>query len=226
MAKGLSPELLGWLDAAEKRNGLPTGLMHSLMMQESGGQARFAIDPGAYHYAPDEAGKRKSSARGLFGILESTASKPGYGVAPLKDWSPEAQANFAADYVGARIKHAGSVEAGLAGYGEGVPYAQQVMSRLGARPQVARVTPVAEPEVLAASLPAPSIQAAPPSTPVMVGYVAPQTARADVPQEDIAPPSIGFNVKVPQYPMQELSALMNNHVVPNFKSFGKWGAKA
>ena len=115
----------------DKKYGFPVGTMASLKMQESGNDGRFDIDPAAYHYATDAKGKRKSSAFGLYGILDSTAADPGYGVAPLKDRSVEEQTRFAAEYLQARGKQAGSFEAGLAGYGEGTKYAQQVMSRIG-----------------------------------------------------------------------------------------------
>src|SRR5690606_35820492 len=39
---------------------------------------------------------------------------------------------FASEYVAARIKHAGGLREGLAGYGEGAKYAASVMSRLPA----------------------------------------------------------------------------------------------
>ena len=136
---GLPDNVVSLLAAADKRNGLPPGTMQAVMQQEVGGQLnKFLSDPTAYHYAPNAEGKRiaghtgkVSTAFGPFGILESTAAKPGYGVAPLKDKSLEEQVRFASDYLAARSKSAGGLEAGLAGYGEGGKYAKQVASRLG-----------------------------------------------------------------------------------------------
>lgn len=119
------------ISSAEKSAGLPSGLLKSVMQQEIGGRKEFIDDPAKYHYEPDASGKRKSSAFGPFGILDSTAKDPGYGVAPLKDKSIDEQLRFSSQYLAARIKSAGgSVRAGLAGYGEGERYANQVMGRL------------------------------------------------------------------------------------------------
>ena len=118
------------LSASEKVAGLPAGLMNSLVMQETGGKEDYIKDPAKYHYEPDASGKRKSTAFGPYGILESTAKNPGFGVAPLKDKSLEEQTRFATEYLAARIKAGGSVQAGLAGYGEGDKYATQVLGRM------------------------------------------------------------------------------------------------
>lgn len=139
------PNIFTLLADADKRNGFPAGTMQSIMQQETGGNAKYLNDPAAYHYAPNAEGKRiaghtgkVSTAFGPFGILESTGSKPGYGVAPLKDKSLEEQVRFASEYLAGRSKHAGSLEAGLAGYGEGPKYAAKVMGRIpGANTQVA-----------------------------------------------------------------------------------------
>lgn len=135
---GLSDSFLALLDQADRRNGLPVGTMRSVMTQEVGSNAsQYLQDPGRYHYAADATGRRiaphsgqASSAFGPFGILESTARDPGYGVTPLKNKTLEEQVRFASDYLGARIKQAGSLEAGLAGYGKGPGYARQVLGRL------------------------------------------------------------------------------------------------
>lgn len=132
------------LQAAEKRTGLPEGLLRSIIKQETGGKQDYLDDPSKYHYGLNAAGKRIaghtgqiSTAFGPFGILESTGSKPGYGVAPLADKSIDEQVRFASDYLAARVKSAGSVSAGLAGYGEGEKYSRQVLSRLGRVPEAA-----------------------------------------------------------------------------------------
>lgn len=147
MAKGIPANVLKLLEEADKRNGFPTGTMQSIMQQETGGNAAYLNDPAKYHYAVNAQGKRVaghtgkvSTAFGPFGILESTGAKPGYGVAPLKNKSIEEQVRFASEYLAGRSKQAGSLQGGLAGYGEGAKYAKQVISRLpGAKdPQVAQ----------------------------------------------------------------------------------------
>lgn len=142
---GLSDKLVSLIAATEDKTGLPKGALLSVLGQEVGSQAsKFIKDPAAYHYEKNAAGKRiakhtgkVSTAFGPFGILESTGAKPGYGVAPLKDKSLEEQVRFAGEYLAARAKQAGSFEKGLAGYGEGAKYAQQVSNRMegkGGRP--------------------------------------------------------------------------------------------
>ena len=158
------------LVAADTRKGFPAGTMASLMKQESGGQERFTTDPAAYHYPLNAEGKRvaghsgaQSSAFGLFGILESTGSKPGYGVEPLKNKSIEEQVRFASDYLAGRSKE-GGLSAGLAGYGEGPKYAAQVMSRIGGT----QGTPQAQPQVMAPQ----QVAAVAPTEPVASGPAA------------------------------------------------------
>ena len=132
----------------EKQHGLPAGSLDSIRQQETGGQSRFDADPAAFHYSGD---KPKSSARGLFGVLKGTARDPGYGVKPLTDWSVESQANFAASYLKALEKKTGSLEGGLAAYGEGPKYAAKVLGRIpGANTQVAEKAPVVAPKSILA----------------------------------------------------------------------------
>jgi hypothetical protein len=123
--------------AAETKYGLPEGLISSVRQQETGGQQKYIDAPDTYHYAANEKGQRiaghtgrVSTAFGPYGILESTAAQPGYGTAPLKSKDLASQVEFAASYLAGRIKHAGSVHAGLAGYGEGAKYADKVLSRV------------------------------------------------------------------------------------------------
>lgn len=130
LSPGADYDMANKLAAAEKANGLPPGLLSSIMQQEIGGRKEFLTDPSKYHYEKDANGKRKSSAFGPFGILDSTAKNPGYGVKPLVDKSLDEQIRFAAQYAAARIKSSGDIAKGLAGYGEGAKYAEQVMSRL------------------------------------------------------------------------------------------------
>lgn len=137
--------VMGLLAAADKRNGFPAGTMASVMQQEIGGNNKYLDDPTAYHYAANDKGQRiaghtgkVSTAFGPFGILESTAAKPGYGVAPLKDKSLEEQVRFASDYLAGRSKSAGGLSAGLAGYGEGEKYSREVMGRINMQTYVPR----------------------------------------------------------------------------------------
>ena len=132
-------ELVQLLIEADKRNGFPVGTMASVMQQEIGGNSKYIQDPTTYHYPLGPDGRRVakhtgkvSTAFGPFGILESTGADPGYGVKPLQDKSLGEQVRFASDYLAARAKQAGSLEKGLAGYGEGAKYSQEVMGRLGA----------------------------------------------------------------------------------------------
>jgi hypothetical protein len=137
-----TPEFANYLTNLERDLGLPNGVMASLAQQESNWRNL------GYHYKEGPDGRRVapngnvSTASGIFGILDSTATDPGYGVTPLSGpaylHTPEEQARFAAEYLAARIDNAGgSVELGLAGYGEGARYAKQVQGRLAAAPNVA-----------------------------------------------------------------------------------------
>ena len=153
MAKGISDDLIKMLSDVDKRKGFPPGTAYSVMMQEAGGNTKYLDDPTAYHYDKNKDGKRiaghtgqVSTAFGPFGILESTARDPGYGVEPLKDKSLGEQVRFFGDYLAARSKRAGSLQGGLSGYGEGGKYGQQVMNRIGGAPvQVAKQAPVQQP---------------------------------------------------------------------------------
>lgn len=115
---------------AEAEYNLPAGILASIRQQETGGQEKYLADPTTPHY-PES---KKSTAYGPYGILKSTAAQPGYGTAPLTDNSLPSQVNFAAQYLAGRIKSAGSVDKGLAGYGEGPKYANQVLSRMSGTP--------------------------------------------------------------------------------------------
>lgn len=135
-AKGIPADVLDLLAAADKRKGFPAGTMLSVLQQEIGGRPDILANPAAYHYEADAQGRRiaphtgkVSTAFGPFGILESTAADPGYGVAPLKDKSLPEQVRFYADYLDARSASAGSLAAGLAGVGEGEKYSRQVARR-------------------------------------------------------------------------------------------------
>lgn len=170
----LPDHLIQLLSAAEARHGLPAGTMFSVMQQEIGGQTRFLDDPTTYHYEAGSDGRRVaahtgkvSTAFGPFGILESTAKDPGFGVAPLANKSIEEQVRFTSDYLAARSKK-GGLKAGLAGYGEGVQYADQVLGRLPGAAQAGPVQPVSAAVASAPAQPQATVQK--PIAPVMPDY--------------------------------------------------------
>ena len=244
MAKGLSDNLITLLAEADKRNGLPNGTMYSIMQQESGGQAKFLDDPSAYHYPANAEGKRiaghtgkVSTAFGPFGILESTAANPGYGVAPLKDKSFEEQLRFASDYLVARSKQAGGLQAGVAAYGEGDKYGKQVMARIPGAAPITQEAPVTVAKV-APSVPVTQNQAAAPQVqdaPVQVAQ-APQRV---ISESDLVDPNMGWNgmsqvlaqATLPNATIPTASLNFGAEQVqrpipqPNFASFGSWGKK-
>lgn len=122
---------------AERKAGLPSGMLAAIRKQETSNRQDFIDDPSKYHYGLNAEGKRIaghtgkiSTAFGPFGILESTAKNPGFGVTPLQNKSLQEQARFAAEYAAARAKYGGGWHAGLSGYGEGTNYANQVLSGL------------------------------------------------------------------------------------------------
>jgi hypothetical protein len=193
MKDKLPKELIDQLNATDKRHGFPQGTMLSVMQQEIGGRSEFLQDPTKYHYEPNEKGQRiakhtgkVSTAFGPFGILESTAKDPGYGVTPLRDKSLGEQVRFAGEYLAARAKQGGSLIKGLAGYGEGDKYAHQVAKRQGSIEVAAPGSgPMSEPA------PAQPVQVAvaepvadPGPAPV---FTLPQTQQAEVTQAGVDP---------------------------------------
>jgi len=199
-ALALPDDVVAILAAQDKRKNFPPGTMQSLMTQEIGGQeSKYLKDITAYHYAPNAEGKRiagqtgkVSTAFGPFGLLDSTSKDPGYGVTPLGDRSSFAeQARFSADYLDGRSKAAGSLNAGLAGYGQGKPYSDQVVARRdNTRFPNAEKAPVPVAPVVAAAAATP--QAAP-VAPVVVAQAdalpvaaTPAVAQADAWQEFLA----------------------------------------
>lgn len=233
------PDIAALLAQADAARGFPKGTMASVMQQETGGNAKYLQDPSTYHYAPNAEGKRIaghtgkiSTAFGPFGILESTGRDPGYGVKPLQSKDLEEQIRFAGDYLAARSKGAGSLQAGLAGYGEGGKYGQQVMARLGkgstSLPVMARAVPSQAVQV--AELPRMLAQE---QTPVPVQQEAVQPVPVIVAQAQVAEPQWdAFQQAMPRQvlpndldygraaPLQVVSAQ------PNFSRFKAWGAKA
>lgn len=148
---GLPDGLVNLLAQADKQRGFPQGTLAAVMQQETGGNAKYLEDPSTYHYGLNAQGQRVaghtgkvSTAFGPFGILESTGRDPGFGVKPLANKSIEEQVRFAGDYLAARALKGGGLQAGLAGYGEGGKYGQQVMARLG-QPAVPVQQPIQAP---------------------------------------------------------------------------------
>jgi len=129
---------------AEKENGLPAGTLSAIIKQETGGNRAYIDDPSKYHYGLNAQGKRiaphtgkVSTAFGPFGLLESTARDPGWGIEPLKNKGIDEQIRLISQYVARRSKSAGSLQAGLAGYGEGAGYANSVLSGIPGASQAA-----------------------------------------------------------------------------------------
>lgn len=241
------------LAAADKRNGFPAGTMASVMQQESGGSTKFLDNPSAYHYAAGPDGRRVaghtgkvSTAFGPFGILESTAADPGYGVKPLGDKSIGEQVRFASDYLAARSKGAGGLIGGLAGYGEGAKYAQQVAARTGgggagpAEPIPAAVVapqPESQPVVVARAGAdfgpvADGAHAMVPSLPVggsegdtWQAFLRSMDAnkRQPVQVNDLRYGEAAPAMQVPQY---QFNTAIPQSARPNFAAFGQWGRKA
>lgn len=139
--------------AAEAKYGLPAGVMSSIRKQETGNNSAYIEDPTKYHYPLNSEGKRiaghtgkTSTAFGPYGILESTAAQPGYGVTPLASKDLDAQVEFAASYLAGRSKSAGSLKGGLAGYGEGSSYADKILNRIGGNNTMATTPTASVPE--------------------------------------------------------------------------------
>lgn len=112
-------------------------------------------------------------------------------------------------------------------------YGQQVASRMG-QAAPAEVTPVPNVGVIERPLETPRDVPAPPD--VMMGYVSPYQS-APLPAKQVRPdadPSLETQQALAKFAqgvgatgisMKELNALMNNHITPNLKAFGKWGKK-
>ncbi|MBQ1557129.1 MAG: hypothetical protein IIZ69_02770, partial [Pseudomonas sp.] len=147
------------LAAQDRKYGWPEGLAKAVWMQETGGRKEFIDNPAKYHYEKNKDGKRIaphtgkiSTAFGPFGILESTARDPGYGVTPLQNKSLEEQIRFAFEYLAALEKEAGSLAGGLGRYGEGSGYAKKVEKRL----EEVQTTKAPAPAPVPAPAPAPT----------------------------------------------------------------------
>ncbi len=243
----LPDNVFSLLADADKQRGFPPGTMQSLLMQETGGQAKYLDDPTAYHYPLNADGKRIapqsgkiSTAHGPFGILDSTAKDPGYGVKPLGDNANLGEhIRFSADYLDARAKSAGSLPAGLAGYGEGEKYANQIARRRDGLPAVAPAAVAAvDPAVQVAQAPVVIAPAAPDAAPVVLAQAdpvapaplvqapvipaaAPQALVAQG-QARFAPPAFA-PYQNPNFMAALGSMVQSAH--PDFRSFGTFGAQ-
>ena len=241
--------------AAEKARGLPPGTLASIVQQETAGNTgAYLADPSKYHYEANAEGKRiakhsgkESTAFGPFGIVESTARDPGYGVKPLADKTFGEQLRFAGDYLVARSKQAGSLEGGLAGYGEGAKYAKDVIGRSAAPPMAAAgapslrpVTVNQDPVVLAgAASPGdvaapPEMQASAPLPPELVAALNPRMpamatqptadewtkflSAMPAPQRQVAVADIDYGSMGPR--ASGVRPMQNR--VPNFQAFQNW----
>lgn len=233
MAKGIPDNIFNMLAEADKKYNLPAGTMHSIMQQETGGNAKYLDNPTTYHYNLNADGKRiaghtgkVSTAFGPFGILESTAADPGFGLKPLKDKTSLAeQMDFAAAYASKR---------GIAAYGEGEPYARQVAARI-AKGTPATVVPaeVAPPvqsvQLAQAEAPVPTAVPVPVAQgSVPIGYTAPNVAgwnglKEALPQEPVQVADLNFGIHG-DVGMSRLPVPQRN-VDPNFQAFGRWKAR-
>jgi len=222
MAKGIPDNIFNMLAEADKKYNLPAGTMHSIMQQETGGNAKYLDNPTTYHYGLNADGKRiaghtgkVSTAFGPFGILESTAADPGFGLKPLKDKTSLAeQMDFAAAYASKR---------GIAAYGEGEPYARQVAARIAkgtpATVVPAEMAPPVQSVQLAQAVPVPTEVQAPvqvaPAASALEGWGA--LAQA-LPPEPVKEQDLQFGS-----PDMQVAAM--RRVDPNFQAFGRWKAR-
>ena len=124
-------------DAAEKAHGLPSGTLRAIMHNEIRNSNAYLDEPDKYHYPVAADGKHRtkdgvqSSAFGPFGILDSTAQKPGYGITPLKDKSLDEQVRFTAETLSKTSQKLGGLDKALDLYGGNTPgYTQKVLANI------------------------------------------------------------------------------------------------
>lgn len=219
---GLSDELVQLLAAADTQRGFPAGTMAAVMQQETGGNAKYVQDPSTYHYGLNAEGKRiaghtgkVSTAFGPFGILESTGRDPGYGVKPLQGKDLGEQVRFAADYLAARSKQAGGLEAGLAGYGEGGKYGAQVMARLGKQVTPPKLVPMEQPQTQVAMVEPPVMPPVLAQTPVMVPEPEPWAQFQKTMPKPVVPEQLAYGQPGPLPGV----TVAHENVKPNFRMF-------
>jgi hypothetical protein len=88
---------------AEAANGIPTGLLHTVIGAESN------YNPAAFNPA--------SGAAGIGQFLPSTAADPGYGIAPFNPADPFASISAAGQYLKAMFAKTGSWAGAVQAYG-------------------------------------------------------------------------------------------------------------
>jgi hypothetical protein len=216
---GLPDALVSMLAQADQQRGFPAGTMAAVMQQESGGNSKYLNAPDTYHYGLNAEGKRiaghtgkVSTAFGPFGILESTGRDPGYGVKPLQNKSLEEQVRFASEYLDARSKSAGSLQAGLAGYGEGEKYSRQVARRIQGNAPVESV-PMAAPVQQAMQVP---VEA----PPVVVAQNQPAALPVMPPPEVLAQAVAPVPVEVAPDPWAAIKRVAPQRITPADMNYG------
>lgn len=103
----------GWYNYSNnigQQYGLPSGLLPSVLQNESGFNAR-AYNP-------------TTGATGIAQFLPSTAANPGYGIAPFDPTNPYASTKSAAQLLNALFNKLGSWTSAISSYSGGAPYAQ------------------------------------------------------------------------------------------------------
>lgn len=118
---GMAPELIG-KDGATRPvyDGPASGLIPAVIQQESGGDPN-AVSP--------------KGARGLMQVMPQTGQDPGFGVAPLRDGSPQENVRFGTDYLTAMMEKYGDQSLALAAYNAGPGRVDQALQRAGGDPQ-------------------------------------------------------------------------------------------
>ena len=216
------------LAQADEQWGFPQGTMAAVLRQESGGQAKYMDAPETYHYPLNNEGRRiaphtgkVSTAFGPFGILESTAADPGYGVAPLKDKSLGEQVRFASEYLAARSRN-GGLSAGLAGYGEGPAYAKQVMGRIPKNATNAPETVIAQQEEV--GIPQKEIVA--PVRTAQAPEVSESWQRMQAVTSPVQVQDLAYELPVISLPEQRRPRELQSIAPPNMVAFKSWLGKA
>lgn len=243
-------ELFAKLDAADKAQGLPVGTMRAIMHNEISNSSKFIDAPDTYHYPVAADGKHRtkdgtqSSAFGPFGILDSTAKKPGYGITPLKDKSLDEQIRFSSEMLGKVSKKLGGLEPALNLYGGGTPgYTQKILAKVAnpdqmhtpaepiqAKAQIKEIPPVvATPPAPAVKevIQQPVVAQVPIQAPTDVVVAAPVKEAPVVPVNPMAPLQVAEPItpEALQY-AQPKEQPANANIMEALASFGEEGPQA